>query len=362
MSLGCDIKFDNNPYGIFFAGQTVSGTIELTLGKPKKVRGISVKISGHAKVQWSETTGTGKKQQTTHYSAREDYITSLVYLVGSDASDQIDILPGIHTFNFSCFLPQMLPSSFEGKYGHIRYTITVTLERPWKFDQSYKMGFTVIKHLDLNYDSPALRIPTKYDLVKTFGCWCCTSKPLFITVQVPISGFVPGQIIPVSVHLVNESHVEIEAVKIKLVKVVDYKATYPRSGLRTEKSTLQERRTDGVGKHSKGQFEENILIPAVPPSTAFLCRIISVRYEVEVTVKTGGMHLDPVLSSPFTIGTIPLLNIFNPQYTAPTASAPIDQYTSASAPNSLSNEVPMSFVDTPELTGESDIRKLLALK
>ena len=266
----------------------------------------------------------------------------------------IDILPGIHTFNFSCFLPQMLPSSFEGQYGHIRYTVTVSLERPWKFDQTYKVGFTVLKHLDLNYDSPALRIPTKFDLVKTFGCFCCSSKPLMVTIQTPISGFVPGQIIPVSIKLINESHVDVEAIKVRLVKIIEYKTTCPSTQTKTERKILQDRRTEGVKKHSKAQYDENILVPAVPPTNCTLCRIISIRYEIEIKAKTRGMHADPVANIPVTIGTIPLLNVFNPQYSLPTA--PEDQY-SASAPNSLSNEVPMSFFETPEVTGESDLRE-----
>lgn len=38
--VNCDIRFDNNPNGIFKAGDTASGSISLTLAQPKKVRGM----------------------------------------------------------------------------------------------------------------------------------------------------------------------------------------------------------------------------------------------------------------------------------------------------------------------------------
>lgn len=53
-------------------------------------------------------------------------------------------------YNFTCTLPPVLPSSFEGQYGYVRYTVKVTLDRPWKFDQETKMAFTVINAFDLN--------------------------------------------------------------------------------------------------------------------------------------------------------------------------------------------------------------------
>jgi Arrestin (or S-antigen), N-terminal domain len=47
----CEIKFDNNPQGIYYAGQTLSGVVELNNEKSRNVRGLSLRIEGFAKVR-----------------------------------------------------------------------------------------------------------------------------------------------------------------------------------------------------------------------------------------------------------------------------------------------------------------------
>lgn len=57
---------------------------------------------------------------------------------------------GYQRYTFQFQLPNNIPSSFEHRYGHVRYTVKAVLDRPWKFDQECKTAFTVVSILDLN--------------------------------------------------------------------------------------------------------------------------------------------------------------------------------------------------------------------
>lgn len=64
--------------------------------------------------------------------------------------------PGSYDFTFECALLR-LPTSFEGEYGHIRYTACVVLDIPMWPDKEFEVAFTVIKPINLN-DDPHLRV------------------------------------------------------------------------------------------------------------------------------------------------------------------------------------------------------------
>lgn len=64
--------------------------------------------------------------------------------------ESITLQPDVYKYEFSCKLPEELPTSLEGTYGNIRYTTAVTINVPIWPDKIFEKGFTVIKAVNLN--------------------------------------------------------------------------------------------------------------------------------------------------------------------------------------------------------------------
>lgn len=307
MGVTCIIDFDNNPYGTYFAGQVVTGKVTLKLDKLKLARAVTLNINGFAETHWTESNDTGKDRSSDTYSGREDYIASQTYLVGSHLSTEVSLEAGVHVYNFACQIPATCPSSIEGHYGRVRYMVKVSLVRPWKFDQSYTRCFTVLKIMDLNYDSPLLRVPAHCETQKTYCCWPCNSAPLQLQMTLPQTGFVPGQIVPVDILVTNDSHIRVEVLQISLVMMVTYYATHlSTTHSQNERFIVTKLMGDPVPNHCKKQFNYSLRLPATPPSCFNACSIIQVAYTVEMKAKVKGCHMDEVVTVPLTIGSVPL--------------------------------------------------------
>ncbi|XP_055550749.1 arrestin domain-containing protein 3-like [Wyeomyia smithii] len=304
MPTSCEIKFDENPYGVYFPGQTLSGSVELRLAEVAEVKGVALRINGVAEVRWTETHGAGKNRRTVTYRGRQDYMHSTTYLAGSKEGNFIELLPGIHTYRFSCALPTNLVTSLEAEHGHIRYTVKVILERSWKRDQSYKVAFTVLRHVDLNQEYD-IRLPLKMDKAKTFLCGPCSSKPMHISAQVPITGFVPGQTIAVKIDVDNQSSKNLDAIATMLVRTVSFISQTPYMKIREISSIVAETRCAGVKRQNQGSFVQHLLVPPLPP-TSRTCQVLTVTYSVLVEGKISGPAINPKIQLPITLGTVPL--------------------------------------------------------
>lgn len=185
------------------------------------------------------------------------------------------------------------------------------LDRPYKFDLTYKLAFTVIKQLDLNYENPSLRLPLKMDTLKMFCCGFLKSKPLFLSASVPMGGYVAGQAINVSIEINNESRVDVEDVRASLKKIVRYNALIPHVRTKEERTTEAEIRCGGIKRRSKMAYTQQLFIPAVPPTNINYCRVLNVSYEVQVKCKVSGLSMSPSVVLPIVIGTVPLNSNIN---------------------------------------------------
>jgi hypothetical protein len=87
------------------------------------------------------------------------YLYSVKYYAVAGVTE---VLPaGENSIPFSMMLPNHIPSSFEGEYGYVRYTVKATIDRRWKFDLEVKAAFTVLLSFDLNLD-PHNRVSIEY--------------------------------------------------------------------------------------------------------------------------------------------------------------------------------------------------------
>ncbi|XP_023034206.1 arrestin domain-containing protein 3 isoform X2 [Drosophila willistoni] len=218
---------------------------------------------------------------------------------------EVSIEPGIRTYNFACQIPIRCPSSFEGLHGHVRYEVIVKLIRPWKFDQTFRRRFTVLKLLDLNAESYLLKSPAHSESQKTFGCGICLSSPLDLRLSLPQRGYVPGQTIPVSVLATNESYIRVEEIKVSLVMMVIYYSNPPCVETTTQNYVVAKKKGEGVLRNSKKQFIFDLGVPPTPPTCFDLCRILQIAYQIVVVAKVKGCHVNGSVHMPVTIGSVP---------------------------------------------------------
>lgn len=153
------------------------------------------------------------------------------------------------------------------------------------------------------------------ELTKNFCCGPWKTGPFSIVASIPQSGFVSGQIIKVSTEVTNMSTIPVDEMKFLLRKIVSYHSQTPSSKTKEEIVDIQERRTGGVGKRDHGRFLVSLPVPPVPPTNINLCKVIHISYEVKVEARLSGLHTNPYIRIPITIGTIPLnLNYPDPKF------------------------------------------------
>lgn len=337
------IEFDS-PTRAYYAGQLVSGRAILNLDKPKKVRAIIVQFHGEAKVSWTDqesvrkNTGDTVTENVQVFGTEEYYNFKYNLLGGPEA--EMEIPAGNHVYPFSSTLPPTLPASFDGEYGSVRYKVTATLDRPWKFDENTEGVFYVVTPYDLNMDMKA-KEPFNRDVSKTFCCLWCQSGPLQLSVSTPYCGFVPGQTIPVSIDVENGSNVAVDDVTIELTKYLTWKASTPSHHEKVSKVDLVSEQLGGVVVNSSKHWNHQLVVPTFPYVNLNNCHIIQQEFKLSVTAKVSGVHKDLVIKDPIVMGSVPIAEFSSMKQPAPaTLPQPLANGNGAIDQNSFQSQAP----------------------
>ncbi|XP_023292057.2 arrestin domain-containing protein 3-like [Lucilia cuprina] len=299
-------RFDlNKPSAIYFSGETIAGTITLSTTSDKNVRDVSIIFLGEGKVKWEESHSTtnsdgSSSTSTTYYKSHEVYVNNSTMVHGDG------ILPaGTYTYTFNIPLPWECPTSCEGKYGHIRYEISLKINRYYRFDNIYKRPVTIIKTIDLNLN-PAYKIPMVLETISKLCCWPCSKGKIFCTLQIPYGAYAPGQNIKYALHIMNQSMSDTQGYSIEFTKKMIFTAKSPHRKERTSKNTLVSRTfSEQCLRLTNRIIEGEMYIPATPPTTP-RSSIICVEYKLKVTLHLPGCTSNAVMEMPIVIGTIPL--------------------------------------------------------
>lgn len=185
----CEILFENNANHVYYGGDIVKGNVIITLHKEKIIKGaksivlyrnkfiefshlisfcssisgIYITIVGNAECMWTENSG----DKRIFYRGKECYLSTRIFFIGKEDGEPITLHPDVYKYDFSCQLPEDLPTSMEGTHGSIRYTATVTVNVPIWPDKIYRSGFTVIRAVNLN-EMFELKVRTIFDYQRNY--------------------------------------------------------------------------------------------------------------------------------------------------------------------------------------------------
>ncbi|CAJ0941266.1 unnamed protein product, partial [Mesorhabditis belari] len=355
---------------VFFPGQLVEGVAILQLTEECSAREVFIRVTGHAKNHWSvshthtttNTNGTTSSHTTTeHYNAVINIFNGQSKAWGNGTKQKIPA--GEHRFPFCFQLPIRCLPSYEGCHGHIRYSIRAEVDRPWKFNHKADQPFTVVTISDLNL-TPSLRAPLANSRCEKTGLPLFRRGNISIKVAIPKSGFVPGEYIPITIHVDNQSSKDMETVEIVMKEHVDFVAFRCHSEFPIESAFIHthgghERRHSKrevarlrqplkIPKNSSASPIVQLRIPAVAAS--FQCAIIQVYYNLKVTVTSAATFNSSVVSKfPLVIGNVPMRELPVTPYVMPTPQPgpAVPPYPTAGPSSSPYPQLPPGTTTTP---------------
>uniref|UniRef100_A0A8D1BUT5 Arrestin domain containing 1 n=1 Tax=Sus scrofa TaxID=9823 RepID=A0A8D1BUT5_PIG len=301
---------------VYSPGEPLAGAVRVRLAAPLPFRaaasildGLDPRLSHSLRHQGSRkklvvgcllsairVTCTGScrvsnKANDAAWVAEEGYFNSALSL-----ADKGSLPAGEHSFPFQFLLPATAPTSFEGPFGKIVHQVRATIDTPRFYkDHQCSRVFYILSPLNLN-SIPDIEQPNVASTTRKFSYKLVKTGSVVLTASTDLRGYVVGQVLRLQADIENQSGKDTSPVVASLLQKVSYKAKRWIYDVRT----IAEVEGASVKAWRRAQWQEQILVPALPQSALPGCSLIHVDYYLQVSLKTP----EAIVTLPVFIGNI----------------------------------------------------------
>ena len=267
---------------VHYSGNAITGSVLLDLDTPKSYKEISLLFSGKSCVHW-----IGGTRNVSSFA-------NVSNVLWSRQSVDEKLNSGQYNWPFRFQLSQTAPSSFEGRYGFIRYTLTVTIRNSAlrKSDHRRKVHIPVKQLASIS--NTCLLQPLQREISRRVSFFC-TTQPIAVFAYMPKGGFYIGESFQPNVLLQNGS-----SRRITLTARIEQRVLFLAQGRRrVNKTVLLSLTSDRIPSHSTHNWQPTVEIPEAVIINQ--CENIEVQFFLRITCKSLGAS-DFFVAVPLTIG------------------------------------------------------------
>ena len=268
-------------------GVRVQGSVVISSKTPKDYHSITVTLFGEAQVKWTVSSGSGNQKRRTTYINSQNCINLLAAVWKAESSTTGSFPIGEHSFPFIFELPQNLPDSYEGAYGHIRYEVTAKIIQGGVINSLVKSNHVLKACLTVENRMPMSEIlmqhsqPVAYSVEKRVQLFCLDRGSVSATVSLSCTGLPVGETIPVSVNINNET-----TSNVRVAFVLKRRDTFSTpADKKYVFYTILKALSSPIVQGIHTYVEKSMVIPATTIPTMRSCACISVEYFLDVIIK-----------------------------------------------------------------------------
>ena len=286
---------------VYAPGSTVRGKLLVNLNKKLHTEHIKVSVHGNALLKnWSDDPFRSDNSHS------ETYLDMAFYLWRKDSSVKDDSLcSGSYEFPFEFPLPPDIPSTFKDVKGFVEYTCKAWIPSSGMFGRDYGLVATIPVQRRIILPATSLHDPQYDEREVAGGLFKCSGR-IKLSVELPRSGYLLGEYVPLSGHIMNTSTSSVRLCAYLIQHVV---YTNPRC-LQANRQAHYSRSSAAIGQFARSLRMQNIpwtcmfRIPDnLPPSGATEgCQYFAISYTLKVFMVGSGTAKSASITFDITVG------------------------------------------------------------